>query len=47
MKEVLKSQAATGSITPQLEGAARSTSHPERMPASTNSQAEKGGTSHE
>lgn len=47
MKEILRSQAVTGSITPLLEGAARSDPHAERAPAQTNIKPEKGGTNHE
>ena len=47
MNETLRSQAIAGSITPQLEGALRSESHPKRAPAQTNSKPEKGGKKHE
>lgn len=47
MNENLYSQAVAGSITPQLEGASRSDSHPKRVPTKTNSKPEKGGTKHE
>lgn len=47
MNEILRSQSAAGSITPQLEGASQSTSHPKRAPAPSNSKPEKGGKKHE
>ena len=47
MKEILPSQAAAGSITPHLEGAAQSVSHPERVTASANPETKKGGAEHE
>lgn len=47
MNENLYSQAVMGSITPQLEGASRSDSHPKRVPPQTSSKPEKGGTKHE
>lgn len=47
MNEILRSQAAAGSITPQLEGASRSDSHPRRVPSKPNSKPEKGGAKHE
>ena len=43
MKEIIKPQAAIGSITPQLEGSSQSISHPERIPA----QPKKGGAKYE
>ena len=46
MNENLYPPAADGSITPQLEGAARSGSHPERISKSS-STPKKGGTTHE
>ena len=47
MKEILRPQAAAGSITPQLEGAAQSVSHPERVSTPINSDSKKGGTEYE
>ena len=47
MKEILRSQAVTGSITPQLEGASQSVSHPERGAEQSNSKPEKGSVKHE
>ena len=47
MNKSLHSQAVAGSITPHLEGAARSESHPERTPVQTNSKPDKGGAEHE
>ncbi len=47
MKGNIFPQATAGSITPQLEGAAQSVSHPERSPKQPTPKSEKGGTSHE
>ena len=47
MKEILRPQAAAGSITPQLEGASQSVPHPERVPQPANFQSKKGGTVYE
>ena len=47
MNENLRTQALAGSITPQLEGAAQSKTHPQRTPAQSNTKPEKGGTDHE
>ncbi len=43
MNENLRTQALAGSITPQLEGAAQSETHPQRTPAQTDAKSEKGG----
>lgn len=47
MNKMLRPQNTAGSITPHLEGAAQSLSHPERATAPLNSQADKGGNKHE
>ncbi len=47
MKEILSHQTATGSVTPQLEGAEQSISHPERVPNQPDNKQEKGGARHE
>ena len=47
MKEILRSQPAVGSVTPQLEGASQSVSHPERVPVQPNDMPKKGGAKHE
>ena len=45
MKESQRPEPGLGSLTPQLEGAARSAAHPERARPEGNVQ--KGGTSHD
>lgn len=47
MNEIQRPNSCIGSLTPQLEGAARSVSHPERIQPETNSKTQKGGKNHE
>ena len=47
MNQFLRPQTVTGSITPLLEGAAQSETHPQRTPTQTKNKPEKGGTNHE
>ena len=47
MKENQRLEPNAGSLTPQLEGAARSASHPQRTRPQASSKPEKGGAGHE
>ena len=48
MKQNSRSMECAGSLTPELEGAARSVSHPVRVhPVKAAPQAKKGGAKHE
>ena len=47
MNEILRPQAVTGSVTPQLEGAAQSETHPQRPAAQAYAEPKKGGADHE
>lgn len=47
MKEIQQPEACSGTLTPQLEGAARSLSHPERAHPEAQPKLQKGGTNHE
>lgn len=47
MKETQQPQGVSGSLTPHLEGAERSLSHPERMQPKPHAEGQKGNTEHE
>lgn len=47
MNEIQRPKSCIGSLTPQLEGAACSASHPERTQPDPNSKTQKGGKNHE
>lgn len=47
MKEIQQPQGVYGTLTPHLEGAARSLPHPERMHPKPHTEGQKGNTEHE